>query len=244
MSAEVTNLIETFVAEAGKAGARVYQASSAEDVFTYLIKLSQGNNIKSAVKSKSEIANEIKLRERLEKEGINVVETDLWEWLSQLSGDKTSGKKTIGQVQELISEATGQKLDTEPRELLKAANLFLRQKCIDADLGISEAGAAIAETGTLIVDGNEGVTRLVAVLPRIHVTVLESRNVVPSLEDVFHKIQKANPARNGQVLPAYVTYITGRNTTADIPGAVLARAQGPAEEHVIVVNKPVKGGTE
>jgi L-lactate dehydrogenase complex protein LldF len=244
MSAEVTNLVATFVAEAGKAGARVYEATNPEDAFAYLLKLSQGNNIKSAVKSKSEIATEINLRERLEKEGISVVETDLSEWLFQLSGDKSSGKKTIGQVQELISEATGLRLDSEPQALLKAANLFLRQKCIDADLGISEAGAAIAETGTLVVDGNEGVTRLVAVLPRMHVTILETRNVVPSLEDAFRKIQKGNPSRTGQVMPAYVTYITGRNTTADIPGAVLARAQGPAEEHIIVVNKLVKGGTE
>jgi len=243
MSVESTNTVATFIAEAGKAGARAHEASSAEDALAYLLKLSQEHNVRSAVKSKSEIANEMQLRERLEKVGVGVVETDLREWLSQLSGGDDKGGKTVGQVRELISKATGQKLDTEPRALLNAANLLLKQKCLDADLGISEAVAAIAETGTLVIAGNEGVTRLVAVLPRIHVTILESRNVVHSLEDVFSKIQKNNPGRTGQVLPAYVTYITGRNTTADIPGAVLARAQGPAEEHIIVVNKPAGGGT-
>jgi L-lactate dehydrogenase complex protein LldF len=244
MSVESTNTVAAFIAEAGKAGARVHEASSAEDALAYLLKLSREHNVKSAVKSKSEIANEMKLRECLEKAGIGVVETDLREWLSQLSGGDDEGGKTVGQVWELISKATGHKLDTEPRVLLNAANLLVRQKCLDADLGISEAVAAIVETGTLVITGNEGVTRLVAVLPRIHVTILESQNVVYTLEDVFSKIQKNNPGRTGQVLPAYVTYITGRNTTADIPGAVLARAQGPAEEHIIVVNKPAGGGTE
>ncbi len=244
MSAEVTNPVAAFVEEASKAGAKVYEASSAEDAGVCLLKMIQEKNVKTAVKSKSEIANTIKLRERLAKEGISIVETDLKEWLSQLSGDKPSGKKTIGYMQELISEATGQKLDNEPRALLDAANLFLRQRCVEADLGISEASAAIAETGSLVVAGNEGVTRLVAVLPRIHVTLVEGNNVVSSLEDVFGKIQTSNPSSTGQVMPAYITYITGRNTTADIPGAVLARAQGPAEEYIIVINKPVKRGAE
>jgi len=242
MSTEVTNPVDAFIAEAGKAGASVFQAPKAEDAVVYLIKLVQEHNVKTAVKSKSEIADVAKLRERLEKEGIGVVETDLRDWLSQLSGGKSADKWTIGQVQELISQATGQKPDKEPRALLDAANLFVRQKCLDADLGISEASLAIAETGSLVVAGDEGVSRLVAVLPRIHVTLLDSQNIVPSMEDVFTKIKKGSPGRISQVMPVYVTYITGRNTTADIPGAVLARAQGPAEEYIIVIHN-CAGGT-
>jgi L-lactate utilization protein LutB len=63
------------------------------------------------------------------------------------------------------------------------------------------------------------------------------------MEDVFVKLKTITRDRAGQVAPGYVTYITGRNTTADIPGAVLARAQGPAEEHVILMNKAARRGS-
>jgi len=243
MGAQIVELTERFKAEAGRAGAMVYQASSAEDASNYILKLAQERDVKNAVKSKSKVADKIKLRKHLEKAGIEVKETDLEEWIAQLAGEKSTGRKTIGQVEKLISKATGKKLHPDPQVLLNAASLAIRRYCIDADMGISEADAAIAETGTLVIVGNEGVTRLVAVLPRIHVTLVESQNLVPLMEDVFVKLKTITRDRAGQVVPRYVTYITGRNTTADIPGAVLARAQGPADEHIILVNKAAKRGT-
>jgi L-lactate dehydrogenase complex protein LldF len=243
MGAQVAGFAERFKAEAGSAGAVVYEASSAEDASNYILKLAQERHVKNAVKSKSKVADKIKLRKHLEKAGIEVKEADLKEWMAQLAGEKPTGRKTIGQVEKLISKATGKKLNPDPRVLLNAANRTIRQYCIDADMGISEADVAIAETGTLIIVGNEGVTRLVAVLPRIHVTLVESQNLVPFMEDVFVKLKTITRDKAGQVVPGYVTYITGRNTTADIPGAVLARAQGPAEEHIILVDKSAKRGS-
>jgi L-lactate dehydrogenase complex protein LldF len=243
MQTQVAELVDQFKVEAGKAGAVVYQASSSSDACNYVLNLARERDVRSAVKSKSKVAGAIKLAENLQKAGIEVTETDLKEWLAQLAGGKSTGHKTIGQLEKLISKATGQKLGAEPQAMLNAANRVIRRYCIDADLGISEADLAIAETGTLVIAGNEGVTRLVAVLPRIHVTLLESKNVVPVMEDVFTRLGRLRQDRTGQVIPAYVTYITGKNTTADIPGAVLARAQGPAEEHIILVNKVVKRGT-
>lgn len=107
----------------------------------------------------------------------------------------------------------------------------LRQKYIDADLGITEADAGIAETGTLIICGNEGNERLTMILPRIHVTLIKSNDLVSTMEDAVVKI-KAFSDR----FPRYITYLTGRNTTGDIPGALSARAQGPEEEVVIVLS--------
>jgi L-lactate utilization protein LutB len=237
-----TGLVEQFKTEASKAGAIVYQATSAEDAVGYVLKLAGKHSVKNAVKSKSSLANEINLRENLENAGISVVDADLKEWLAQLAGEKPRGRKTIGQVQKLVSEAAGKRLNPDPRILLDSANQIIRQCCINADLGISEADIAIAETGTLVITGNEGVTRLVAVLPRIHLTLIKSQNVVPLMEDVFMKLGSLDPDA-GQVVPNYITYITGRNTTADIPGAVLARAQGPIEEHIILLDKPDKRRT-
>jgi L-lactate dehydrogenase complex protein LldF len=242
MGAQVAGLVAQFMAEAGKAGAVVYEASSANDASNYILKLAQKHDVKTAVKSKAKAADEIKVRQHLEKAGIEVKETDLKEWIAQLAGEKSTGRKTMGQVAKLISKATGKKMNPDPRVLLNSANRAIRQYCIDADMGISGADVAIAETGTLVIAGNEGVTRLVAVLPRIHVTLVDCNSLVTVMEDVFIKLKTINRDRDGQVVPAYVTYITGRNTTADIPGAVLARAQGPAEEHIILMNKAARRG--
>lgn len=244
MGAQVAGLVEQFKAEASRAGAVVYEASSAEDANNYMLKLAQERDVKSAVKSKSKVADEIKLRKHLETAGIEMQEADLKEWIAQLAGEKSTVRNTIKQVEKLISRATGNKLNPDPRVLLNAANGAIRQYCIDADLGISEADVAIAETGTLVIVGNEGVTRWVAVLPRIHVTLVDCQNVVSVMEDVIVKLKSLNGDMAGQTLPGYITYITGRNTTADIPGAVLARAQGPAEEHIILVNKAVNRGVK
>jgi L-lactate dehydrogenase complex protein LldF len=242
MGAQVAGLAAQFKAEASRAGAVVYEASSAEDASNYILKLARKHDVKTAVKSKSRVADEIKLRKLLEKAGIEVKETDLKEWIAQLAGEKTTERNNVKQVAKLISEATGKKLNPDPRVLLNAANLAIRQYCINADMGISEADVAIAETGTLVIAGNEGVTRLVAVLPRIHVTVVDIQNVIPVMEDVIARLESLRGDIAGQVVPGYVTYITGRNTTADIPGAVLARAQGPEEEHIILMNKAARRG--
>jgi L-lactate dehydrogenase complex protein LldF len=237
MQTKIDELVTRFKAEAHRAGSVVYEATSALDACIYVLKLARERDVKNAVKSKSQVADAIKLRDNLQKAGIEVIETDLKEWLAQLASGRLTGHKTIGQVEKLISKATGQKLSSRPQELLNAANQTIRQYCIDADLGISEADIAIAETGTVVIAGNEGVTRLVAVLPRIHVTLMENQNVVPDMEDVFARLGPLPRDITTQIIPAYVTFITGRNTTADIPGAVLARAQGPAEEHIILINR-------
>lgn len=111
----------------------------------------------------------------------------------------------------------------------------LRDACLGADIGISEATAAIAETGTLVIASNHGGSRLVAVMPRLHITVVDRQNVVASLEEAVLRIKSPGGTFSSPV-PTYVTCITGRNTTADIPGALLARAQGPAEEYILLIH--------
>ncbi len=240
MSAVTTELIEQFKAEATRAGAIVYEAKDADDANDYVLKLARERDVKHAVKSKSAVADEIRLRQHLEKAGIEVRETDLEEWIAQLAGKKQTGRKSVEQVAELIFKATGEELKPDPQVLLNAVCRTLRQSCINADLGISEADAAIAETGTLVMASSEGNTRLVAVLPRFHLTIVDCGNLVSTMEDAVVRLKSLGESATSGGMPSYVTYITGRNTTADIPGAILARAQGPAEEHILLVDKSGK----
>lgn len=237
MAAANLELIEKFKAEASRAGAVVYEAVGIKDASNYILKLAQDRDVKHAVKSRSKMADKLSLREHFEKAGIEVKETDLAEWIAQLAGKKPAGRKTIEQVAELISKATGKKLNPDPQVLLSAANRAMKQSCIDADMGISEASVAIAETGTLVIMSNSGDSRLVAVLPRIHLTMVDCEDIVPTLEYAAARIKSLGRSMADGNTSSYVTYITGRNTTADIPGAILARAQGPAEEHILLLNK-------
>lgn len=127
----------------------------------------------------------------------------------------------------VVSHADQHKSQTEQQKL--------REACIEADFGISEATLAIAESGTVIIASDDGSSRLAAVLPRLHITLVNCQNIVANLEEAVAKIKSLASSSRGTV-PTYVTFVTGRNTTADIPGALLARAQGPAEEHILLIH--------
>ena len=243
MAVGATGLVEQFKTEAARTGAMVYEAKDAKDASEYVLKIAQEHGVKHIVKSKSMLAKEIGLREQLENAGIEVRETDVAEWITQLAGERAAHAeylvppKTIEQVAELISNATGEQLEADPQALSSAARRALRQSCIIADMGVSEASIAIAETGTLVITSNEGNDRLVAVLPPIHVTMVDCGELVSTMEDATARLKLLSRTITDRNIPSYVTYITGRNTTADIPKALMARAQGPDEEHIVLVHR-------
>jgi L-lactate utilization protein LutB len=247
MSVATREVIERFTAEASMAGAMVYEARSAAETNDYILKLAQEHQAKRVVKAKSALAKEIGLRDCLARAGLEVTETDLGDWLVQLAGEKalnpaeTAGEKTLEHIAALVSIATGEKVEAEPSAILQTARRALRQSYITADMGISEADLAIAETGTVVMLCNEGNSRLVSVLPLIHVTLLDSAALVPTLDAAVARLKSLARDKSDGRWPSYITYLTGRNTTGDIPEALMARAQGPAEEHIVLVNQT--GGT-
>jgi L-lactate utilization protein LutB len=236
-------VIERFTAEAGLAGATVYEAGSASEANGYILKLAQEHQARRVVKAKSALAKEIGLKECLTKAGLEVTETDLGDWLVQLAGDKalnlaeTASGKALEPIAALVSKVAGEEVEAEVPAILQAARCALRQSYIAADMGISEADLAIAETGTLVMLCNEGNSRLVSVLPLIHVSLLDSVALVPTLDAAVARLKSLARGRSDGRWPSYVTYLTGRNTTGDIPEALMARAQGPAEEHIVLVNR-------
>ncbi len=238
MIMEAAELVDRFKAEAARAGAVVHEATAAEEANDCLLNLVRERGVRLVVKSSSPLADRIGLRHHLQGAGIDVMETEIGEWLAQLAETHGTGAAPPSSIEEaagLLSEAVGEELEPEPATLLRAARRVLRKAYVDADMGITEASLAIAKTGTLVMAGDEGNDRLVAVLPRIHVTLLDCRNLESTMEDATARLRLlAETTRQGK-MPSYVTYLTGRNTTGDIPGALMARAQGPDEEHVVLV---------
>src|SRR5207249_4510332 len=167
-------------------------------------------------------AEEIELNPHLESKGVDVVETDLGEWIIQLAHEHPSHllapalHKTREQVAELFAQVVGEPVPDTPEALVAIARRVLRQSFIDAQMGITGANLGIAETGTLVILTNEGNDRLVATLPPIHVAVMGIDKLVPSLDDAAAVLKLLAPSATGQKTSTYVSFITGPSRSADI----------------------------
>ena len=240
--ANLPRLVEQFKTEAARAGAVVYEAKDGADADDYVLKLAQERNVKHIVKSKSMLTEEIELREHLESSGIEVRETDIGEWIVQLARERPTHMvgpalhKTIEQVAELLSKGTGRKLEPDPQVLLDAARHALRQSYIDADMGISGANIAIAETGTLVILTNEANGCMTTTLPPIRVGVVGYEKLVSRLDDADAILRLLSISTMGMRMPIYVSYMTGPTRTDAIPGAPQLAGPGPGEVHVVLVD--------
>lgn len=219
MATSANKLIEQFVNETTRAGSIVYQAANPEQVLTYIVDIAKKHNANGIVKSKSSLADRIGLRQHLQSQGISVKETDIGEWIAQ-------------------SKETAIDSSSDPEKLVDTARSILKEWYIKADIGISEAQFAVAETGTCILTSNEGNDRLVSLLPRLHITLIDQKNIIATWEEAIAKLKETYKEKQGWRMPSFITYLTGRNTTGDIPGAMRARAQGPEEEHIVLVDLP------
>ncbi len=240
--ANLPQLVEQFKSQATKAGAVVYEAEDAEDANDYVLKLAKKHNVQNIVKSKSMLGEEIGLREHLEKAGIKVTETDIGEWIVQLAGERPAHivgpaiHKTIEQVAELISKATGKEFGSDPQALLDAARHALRQTYIDAGMGISGANIAIAETGTLAIVTNEGNGCMATTLPPVHVAVVGYEKIVSRWKDAAAIFRLLSRCTAGMKMPVYISHITGSGRTDAIPGSTLHGAGCPGEVHTVLVD--------
>ena len=172
-------------------------------------------NVQTVVKSKSMATEEIHLNEALEEAGIAAIETDLGEYIIQLAHEKPSHiiapaiPKTKGQVAALFSRALRGEFPADPEVLTAVARKALREKFLQADMGITGANVAVAETGGIALVTNEGNARLVSTLPKIHVALLGIEKIVPTLEDAATIIRTLPKNATGQLLTSYITWIRG-----------------------------------
>ncbi|MBU1610866.1 MAG: LUD domain-containing protein, partial [Proteobacteria bacterium] len=175
------------------------------------------------VKSKSMTAEETHLNNYLESIGLEVTETDLGEWIIQLRKEGPTHMVMPAihlsryQVADLFSEVAAKRQEPDIEQLVKVARRELRRKFAEADMGISGANFAIAETGTIALVTNEGNARLVTTLPRVHVALVGLDKLVPSFGDAMRVMNVLPRNATGQVMTSYFTSITGPNGCASAP---------------------------
>jgi len=213
---QLESLFHQFKARAEAAGAIVHLAATAQQANEIIAKIGRDNGVKTIVKSKSMTAEETHLNDHLEAVGFNVTETDLGEWIIQLRHEGPSHMVMPAihlsrqQVGTLFGDVTKKPVDLEDIDLMvKVARKELRPVFLAADMGVSGANMAIAETGTLGIISNEGNARLTTTLPRVHVALVGLEKLVPDLSAALRIIKVLPKNATGQALTSYVTWITG-----------------------------------
>jgi L-lactate dehydrogenase complex protein LldF len=187
-------------------------------------------------KSKSMASEEIGLNEYLEGLGMEVVETDLGERMVQLT--HTHPSHLIAPAIHLTKEDAARVFGTEAtvEAIQKHARESLRQKFIDATVGISGANIAIAETGTIVLVTNEGNADLTTTLPPVHIALFGIDKLVASLDDAVAVLRMLPRSGTGQIMSSYVNWITGPSRSADIEQSLTIGVHGPREMHCVVLD--------
>ena len=197
-------------------GARVHWASDAGEAREIVLSLAARSSVKSVVKGKSMLTEEIDLNPALERAGIEVFETDLGEYILQLLDEPPSHivgpaiHKSLQQVQRLFADRLGSAPDGDSDTLARAARSVLRDAFIQADMGITGGNFLVAETGTVALIENEGNIRLTTSLPRVHVALVGIEKLLPRMSDLAGFLQLTARAATGQPIGCFVSLIQGR----------------------------------
>jgi len=208
-------LADTFAKAATARGAKVFRTTSPEAVKEYIVNLCREKGVKKIVKSKSMASEEIHLNKYLAEHDIIADETDLGEWIIQLAHQTPSHMVlpalhlTKEEVADLFSKETNASEPPDIQKLVKVARRQIRGKYFAADMGISGANIAIAETGTIVLCTNEGNARLVTTLPKIHVAIVGLEKIVPTCKDAEPILNALPKSATGQIITSYVSMITG-----------------------------------
>jgi L-lactate dehydrogenase complex protein LldF len=232
--AHLDKYLEQLEASVRKNGGQVHYAATAEDARRIVVEIARKAQCHRVVKSKSMTTEEVHLNPALESAGLEVVETDFGEFIIQLAGERPSHlvapavHHTRESISRILSKHLGEPIPDEPNLLAKAGRRVLREKFARADLGITGANFAVAETGTIVLISNEGNARLTTTCPRVHVALMGMEKVVPRLIDLPVFLKLLARAATGQTLSVYTTLISGPRRSGD--------QDGPDEFHLVVLD--------
>ena len=230
--------LEAWEAKAKAAGANVHWAPTAADAREIILKICQDANARVVTKGKSMISEEVGLNAHLEAAGMDVVETDLGEYLVQIRRETPSHiiapaiHLTQDQVERdfrrLHTHLPKDRVLVEAPQLVNEARQILRQRFLAADVGITGANFLVAETGSSVIVTNEGNGDLTQSLPKVHIVIASIEKMVPTLEDLASILRLLPRSATGQEISTYVTLSTGPRRPAD--------PDGPEQYHVVVLD--------
>jgi L-lactate dehydrogenase complex protein LldF len=232
--AHLDRYLEQLEAAVLRLGGKVHWAVDAAAARQIIRDIARTTRTKKVVKSKSMTSEEVHLNHALEQDGIEVTETDFGEYIIQLARERPSHlvapavHHTRESVARVLSEHLHERLPDDPKSLAMVGRRELRQKFREADMGISGANFAVAETGTVVLVTNEGNGRLTTTWPRVHVALMGMEKVIPRLADLPVFLKLLARAATGQTLSVYTTIITGPRRANEL--------DGPEEFHLVILD--------
>jgi L-lactate dehydrogenase complex protein LldF len=226
--------LEQFEMNFTKNGGKIIYASTAQEALDEILAICKEKNCKTLVKSKSMVTEEIHLNSFLEKNNIESVETDLGEYIQQLDGEAPyhivtpAMHKSKEDVAKLFAEKLGTDPKLTPEELTLVAREKLREKYVQAEVGVTGANFIIADTGSIAVTENEGNARLSAAFPKTHIAIVGIEKILPSITDLGLFWPLLATYGTGQKITVYNTIISGPKKPNE--------TDGPEEMYVILLD--------
>lgn len=237
--ANLDQYLDQFIHNASSNGMIVHQASDASKAVQIVLDIAREKNAHLVAKSKSMLSEEVHLNPALEAAGLQVVETDLGEYIVQLRGELPAHIITpaVHLRRADVGRTFQEKLDLPYTEdvptMTAAARRLMRQKFLEADIGISGVNFGVADTGTLSLVTNEGNGRMVVTLPPVHIALMGIERLVPTLDDLALMLYLLPRYATGQKLSVYVSLVNG--PTPLIDGTSASRT-GPTERHLVLID--------
>ncbi len=226
--------LEQFTTHAIENGMLVHHAVDADQAIKLVYEIAFQHGARLIAKSKTMVSEEIGLNHALEKHGLEVIETDLGEYIVQLRGEPPSHIITPAvhlrrqDVGRLFEEKLGLPYTEDISIMTNAARRTLRQVFLNADMGISGVNFGVAETGTLCVVTNEGNGRMVTTVPPVHIALMGIERLVPTMDDLSLMLSLLPRSATGQKLTVYTSLLNSPRRSDD--------PDGPQERHVILVD--------
>ncbi len=216
-------------------GIQVHWAETVEEANRTVLNIMRRHAADLMVKGKSMLSEEMGLNHYLEDQGLEVLETDLGEFIIQLAGEPPSHiivpavHKNRDQIAHIFQEKIPDTPYTEDvDELNGIARRTLRRKFFDGQVGLSGVNFAVAETGTLCLVENEGNGRMCTTVPPVHIAVMGLEKVVEKLEEVPPLLRLLTGSATGQLITTYFNMITSPRR----PG----EKDGPHEVHLLILD--------
>jgi len=226
--------LEDFELNFTKRGGKVIWAENSAQAIEEILKICKEKNCKSLVKSKSMVTEEIHLNKAMEANGIESVETDLGEYIQQLDGEPPyhivtpAMHKNKEDVAKLFNKKLGTPINFTPEQLTLKAREILREKYVQAEVGVTGANFIISDIGGIAVTENEGNARLSCAFPKTHIVIVGIEKMIPSITDLGLFWPLLSTFGTGQKITVYNSIITGPRQENE--------NDGPEEMYVILLD--------
>ncbi|MCL4108978.1 UNVERIFIED_CONTAM: hypothetical protein GTU68_052616 [Idotea baltica] len=212
----LADYLEEFEQKATARGIKIHWAADSAEHNEIILDIIKRHDAKKVVKSKSMLTEECHLNPFLERHDIEVIDTDLGERIVQLRNETPSHivLPAIHIKKEEVGEIFHEKLGTEkgsadPNYLTEAARQHLRDKFMQADIGITGVNFALADTGGFVVCTNEGNADLGTALPPVHIACMGIEKMIPRAADLSVFLRLLARSATGQPITTYSSHFYG-----------------------------------